>query len=481
MKQLVLIHGALGNQDEFQALLPYLKDHFTVHIYEIPGHGKRNYDLDRFDLSTITTDLDDYLKNIGKSYIFGFSLGGYLAIHLALLHPDNILGIATLGTKFKWSPEIAQRETQSLDLPFLKEKAPPFFEYLNKLHGSHLAPLLSSTAKFMTALGANPPLSPKTVGKIKIPIHITRGGKDKMVTREESIEICDALGNSRYFEIPSFIHPLGFLNPKHLAQHITVQINALEYKYVQTQFGKIAYQQIGIPKKDEPILLFLHEALGSIAQWQNFPNKLSTTLGLSAIIPEMLGYGFSDPTKEERSSNYLHQFAWEHIPAFLDELDVKNKLLIIGHSDGGTEALLFASKYPEKIEGIITMAAHIENEAETKAGIHPAIEAFEEGKLKGLEVYHGSRTSEVFNAWAQTWLDKSFSDWNIKKDIQKCDFPALIIQGEDDQYGTSQQVQKIVTCLGEKAVPSLIPNCGHSPHLEQQEIVIEKIATWNKQ
>ena len=96
-------------------------------------------------------------------------------------------------------------------------------------------------------------------------------------------------------------------------------------------------------------------------------------------------------------------------------------------------------------------------------------------------MYHGSRTSEVFNAWAQTWLDKSFSDWNIKKDIQKCDFPALIIQGEDDQYGTSQQVQKIVTCLGEKAVPSLIPNCGHSPHLEQQEIVIEKIATWNKQ
>lgn len=482
MKQLVLIHGALGNQDEFQSILPYLENRFDVHLYEIPGHGSRKQELERFDLQTITSDLNEFLSEIGKSYIFGFSLGGYLALHLASIESENILGIVTLGTKFRWSPEIAQREIQSLDLEFLKEKVPPFYEYLDKLHGNHLEQLLRSTALFMTELGENPALNPTSVKHIAIPIHITRGGKDKMVSIEESVEISSALISSSYFEVPSFIHPLGFIKPKHLAQHIIVQTNALEYGYIATQFGKIAYKQIGIPSNDdEPILLFLHEALGSIAQWQNFPEKLCSKLGLSAIVPEMLGYGFSDSTTASRNANYLHQFAWEHIPAFLDGLGIKNKLLIIGHSDGGTEALLFASKFPAKIAGIVTMAAHIENEPETKAGIYPAIEAFNEGKLKGLEVYHGERTSAVFNAWSQTWLDPSFANWNIEKDLLVGDFPSLIIQGMDDQYGTNQQVQKIVGCLGERALSHFIANCGHSPHLEQQELVIKKIEEWSKQ
>lgn len=482
MKQLVLIHGALGNQDEFQSVMPYLENQFDVHLYEIPGHGSRKQELEHFDLQTITSDLNGFLSEIGKSYIFGFSLGGYLALHLATIKSENILGIVTLGTKFRWSPEIAQREIQSLDFQFLKEKAPPFFEYLIQLHGSHLEQLLRSTARFMTKLGENPVLNPTSVEHIAIPIHITRGGKDKMVSLEESLEISSALFSSNYFEVPSFIHPLGFIKPKHLAQHIIVQINALEYRFVKTQFGKIAYKQIGIPNNDDkPFLLFLHEALGSIAQWQDFPEKLSSTLGLSAIVPEMLGYGFSDSTKEERNANYLHQFAWEHIPAFLDGLGIENKLLIIGHSDGGTEALLFASKFPDKIAGIVTMAAHIENETETKAGIYPAIQAFQEGKLKGLEVYHGKRTSDVFNAWSQTWLDPSFANWNIEKDLRTGNFPSLVIQGADDQYGTTQQVQKIVDCLGEKALSQFIENCGHSPHLEQQELVIKKIEEWNKQ
>jgi pimeloyl-ACP methyl ester carboxylesterase len=482
MKQVVLIHGALGSQDEFRPIMPYLENRFDVHLYEIPGHGSRKQELARFDLQTITADLNEFLNEIGKSYIFGFSLGGYLALHLASIKSENILGIVTLGTKFRWSPEIAQLEIQSLDFEFLKEKVPPFFEYLNNLHGNHLELLLPSTARFMSKLGENPAMNPTSVKHITIPIHITRGGKDKMVSLEESVEISSALFSSAYFEIPSFIHPIGYIKPKHLAEHMVVQINALEYRFLETQFGKIAYKQLGIPNtNDEPILLFLHEALGSIAQWQDFPENLSSKLGLSAIVPEMLGYGFSDSTKEERDAHYLHQFAWEHIPAFLDGLGIKNKLLIIGHSDGGTEALLFASKFPDKIAGIVTIAAHIENEPETKAGIHPAIEAFHEGKLKGLEVYHGERTNSVFNAWSQTWLDPSFANWNIEKDLRAGNFPSLIIQGADDQYGTTQQVQKIVDYLGKKALPHFIAHCGHSPHLEQQELVIKKIKEWSKQ
>jgi pimeloyl-ACP methyl ester carboxylesterase len=481
MKQLVLIHGALGSGDEFNDLLPYLEKHFHVYVYEIPGHGSKRDELIQFDLESITLDLKNYLSAIGNSYIFGFSLGGYLAIHLSSLHPENILGIVTLGTKFEWSPEIAEREIKSLDSSFLREKAPPFYAYLIKLHGEHIEPLLTSTAKFMVELGKTPPLSPRSVEKINIPIHITRGGKDKMVSGEESHVISNAIVHSTYFEIPSFIHPLGFLKPKHLAQHIIVQVNALDYKHAMTKHGRISYKEIGIPSSDEePLLLFLHEALGSIAQWQDFPEKLSEKLGLASLVPEMLGYGFSAETKENRDANYLHQFAWEHIPAFLDALNITNKLLIVGHSDGGSEALLFASKFPERVAGIVAMAAHIENEPETKAGIHPAIEAFEQGKLTGLEIYHGARTAAVFNAWSQTWLGTSFQNWNLEKDLRKCDFPALIIQGVDDQYGTAEQVHKIVNCLGQKAVSCFIPSCGHSPHHEQQALVLEKIEVWNK-
>jgi len=482
MKQLVLIHGALGSGEEFNQLLPFLENHFHVHIYEIPGHGAKSEAIHDFNIDAITRDLKNYLSTIGNSYIFGFSLGGYLAIHLSLTYPQHILGIVTLGTKFNWSPEIADHEKKSLNSSFLEQKVPPFFEYLQQLHGEHLDRLFTATAEFMTDLGAHPKLTDRTVRNVNIPIQITRGGKDRMVTPEESLVISKALKKGSYFEIPSFIHPLGFLKKKHVAEHIRTQLNALDYSYASTSFGQIAYQQIGaIENQHELILLFLHEALGSIAQWKGFPAILSKELGLSALVPEMLGYGFSDSLPGKRTSNYLHEFAWKHLPAFLDALGIQNKLLLVGHSDGGTEALLFASKYPERIHGVITMAAHIENEPETRAGIHPAIKAYEEGKLSGLEIYHGARTHEVFYAWADTWLSDSFEKWSIENDMTTGDFPALIIQGQDDQYGTEQQVHKIIHRLGHQATPSFIPNCGHSPHLEQQSMVIQLIRQWNKQ
>jgi|GEM_PF-429243 len=482
MKQLVLIHGALGNGNEFNDLVPLLEKHFEIHMYEIPGHGKRKNQLNQFNLTAVTADLSSYLKNIEKPFVFGFSLGGYLALHLATLTRDHMAGIVLLGTKLEWSREVAQLETKKLNLTFLKEKAPSFYDYLRDLHGNHLASLSRATGALMNALGEQSPLNSTTLGQIEIPIHISRGGRDKMVTYQESIAAVECISNSLYFEIPSFVHPLGFLKPKHLAQHIIVQVDALDYKYAATQYGKIAYQEIGTPRnQEEPILLFLHEALGSIAQWQDFARNLSNQLGLSAIIPEMLGYGFSDNSPEKRTSNYLHQFAWEHIPAFLDTLGIQNKLLLVGHSDGGTEALLFASKFPERIHGLVTMAAHLLNEPETIAGIHPAIEAFEAGKLKGLEIYHGERTENVFREWSETWLSDSFLTWNIENDLKTGEFPSLIMQGDNDQYGTVYQVQAITKQLGKNSTPCYIPNSGHSPHLEQQDYVIQKIKTWNKQ
>jgi pimeloyl-ACP methyl ester carboxylesterase len=478
MKNLVLIHGALGNVQEFDNICSLLSKHFNISRYEIPHHGEKSNSSIPFQIEALTNDLDQYISKIGNCFIYGFSLGGYLALSVAQKGNKCIQGVITQGTKLDWSEETAQKETQGLNIELLKAKAKPFYEYLLNLHGTYLQELLNKTESFMLELGHSPTLSQESVNSIQCPVRMVRGGKDKMVSREETIRICDAIKNCYYFEVPSFIHPLGFVNAKHIARTIEVQINSMDYKWTTTEYGKIAYKIIGNIKSNAPVLLFLHEAIGSIAQWKDFPETLSNALNLPAIILELPGYGFSSEYDKKRESQYLHHFALDHLPAFIESIQLKQELIIIGHSDGGTNALLYSSKFPKQVKGIVTMAAHVLNEEETKAGIQPAIEAFEAGKMKGLEMYHGQKTDSLFYNWASTWLSDDFSNWNISKDIKGNNAPALIIQGEDDQYGTKNQV-KIICKLLENATPFFIENCGHAPHLEKSKEVIEKIKSWS--
>lgn len=479
MDNLVLIHGALGNAKEFDKISIFLSKHYNVTIYEIPHHGNKSNSTVPFTIEALTQDLEEYISEIGDCFIYGFSLGGYIALSLAQKESQYIQGIITQGTKLDWSVTTSEKEVKSLNLDFLKTKAKPFYDYLENLHGSYLPELLDKTASFMINLGKSPSLSKDSVKSITCPVRMIRGGKDKMVSKEETTEICQSISNSYYFEIPSFIHPVGFINPKHVARAIEVQINSFAYQWASTKFGDIAYKTIGKLTDQKPILLFLHEAIGSIAQWSDFPDKVSKALNLPAIVLEFPGYGFSSEYDKKRDSKYLHHFALTHLPAFIESIQLKQDIIIVGHSDGGTNALLYSSEYPEQVKGIVTMAAHVLNEKETKVGIHPAIKAFESGKMKGLEMFHGQKTEHLFYAWALTWLSEDFSDWNISQDIKNNNVPALIIQGEDDQYGTKEQVH-IICQLLKNAAPFFIKECGHAPHLEKQSEVINKIVSWSK-
>lgn len=478
MNSLVLIHGALGTAKEFDEIFSLLSKRFKVFKYEIPHHGEKSSSSIPFNIEALANDLDQYISQIGDCFIYGFSLGGYIALSVAQSGNKHIKGIINQGNKLDWSTETAQKETQSLNIELLKTKAKPFYEHLVNLHGDYLPELLNKTKTFMLELGNSPILTQKSVKSINCPVRMVRGGKDKMVSRDETLKICDSIKNSHYFEIPSFIHPLGFINPKYIARTIAVQINSLDYKWTSTKYGNITYKIIGDLKSNKPVLLFLHEAIGSIAQWKNFPEELSNSLNLPAIVLEFPGYGFSSEYNKTRGANYLHHFALDQLPAFIQSIQLTNEIIIIGHSDGGTNALLYSSKHPEQVKGIVTMAAHVLNEEETKAGIKPAIEAFETGKLKGLEMYHGQKTESLFYAWANTWLSEDFKSWNISEDIKKNSVPSLIIQGEDDQYGTNNQVEMICQLL-ENATPFFINDCGHAPHLEKSAQVIEKIKSWS--
>ncbi|MFT6983791.1 MAG: pimeloyl-ACP methyl ester carboxylesterase [Crocinitomicaceae bacterium] len=230
---------------------------------------------------------------------------------------------------------------------------------------------------------------------------------------------------------------------------------------------------------DEFVLLFLHEALGSIRQWRSFPQDLCDRLGTNGIVYERQGHGSSDAMVGTRTSTYLHDYAFEELPYFIENVVPKEKkIILVGHSDGGTIALLYASRFPDRIAQIVTIAAHVINEPETVAGIQPAIEAFEKGKLDGLKKYHGEKTTDLFYAWANTWKDGTFKNWDISSEIASSEISGLFMQGEEDQYGTSKQLQLIEENFGGKSESHLLKNCGHHPHLEQPEIVLDLIKHW---
>lgn len=245
---------------------------------------------------------------------------------------------------------------------------------------------------------------------------------------------------------------------------------------------ELHYQKIAEENETDLVLVFLHEALGSIGQWKDFPEKLCASLDIPGILYERQGYGSSSPLTEVRGADYLEKYALEELPQFLDKvLAPHQKAILIGHSDGGSIALLYAQSNPENLAAIVTMAAHVINEKETLAGIAPAIEAYKKGKLDGLKKYHGDKTEELFYAWANTWNAPFFKEWDICKLIDKIEVDALIIQGCNDQYGTEEQVDLILAHIkSEKKQKLMLENCGHHPHLEQKETVIQAITTFLK-
>lgn len=248
------------------------------------------------------------------------------------------------------------------------------------------------------------------------------------------------------------------------------RINNIELNYISIEPQKL--------RSDSTVLLFLHEALGSIGQWKSFPQELCDELGLSGIVYERQGHGESPPFKESRNHMYLHNYALQELPVFIENRLKGKKIILVGHSDGGTIALLYAHRYPSNIHGIITMAAHVINEPETVAGISPAVDAYKAGKLDGLKKYHGEKTEALFYAWADTWRSREFADWNICNEIGSSDKPGLFIQGAEDQYGTVEQLNLIQEKFISSGKTVMIDDCGHHPHLEKSTEVISLIANW---
>jgi pimeloyl-ACP methyl ester carboxylesterase len=210
--------------------------------------------------------------------------------------------------------------------------------------------------------------------------------------------------------------------------------------------------------------------------WKGFPQRLCEKTGCPGLLYDRLGYGRSSPLFGTLTLHYMHDYALCELPRVLEAVIPDIPFVLIGHSDGGSIGLIFASERSALLKGIITEAAHVFVDPVTITGIKNASLAWKNGRLKGLLQYHGEKTETTFKAWTETWLTTWFRSWSIEYVLPGVNAPLLGIQGTDDPYGTLDQLNAIVSKPSGSTQKNIIQNCGHSPHLEAEQTVLEIMA-----
>ena len=221
-------------------------------------------------------------------------------------------------------------------------------------------------------------------------------------------------------------------------------------------------------------IVMLHEGLGSIALWKDFPHALAVRTGCRVLVYSRHGHGDSEKQTEKRPITFMHHEAEVVLPELLDKLSIARPILL-GHSDGGSIALIFAGTYPERTRAMILEAPHIFVEEFGLRSIRAAKVAFETTDFRTkLGRYH-THVDETFWAWNDIWLNPEFPEWNIEPYLDAIRCPVLCIQGEDDEYGTPAQVDMIVARVpGAELV--MLPESGHSPHRDRREATLDALA-----
>lgn len=224
------------------------------------------------------------------------------------------------------------------------------------------------------------------------------------------------------------------------------------------------------------VLVFLHESLGSIALWRKFPEQLARATGCDALIYNRQGYGRSTDEILPRPYDYQEKEGAVWLPRLLDKLDI-DKVVLIGHSDGASIALIAAGALGSRVKTLITMAGHTYADHLTVAGIEEMTVRYRETDIRErLARYHGHRTDDLFNAWHGIWLDEGFhAAMDFSRWLAAIECPAMIIQGQNDEYGVPEQVTDIAAAIGDSAREFFLEDTGHSPHLEKPDQLLDLV------
>lgn len=247
--------------------------------------------------------------------------------------------------------------------------------------------------------------------------------------------------------------------------HILVDDSRLEVR-------RIAGQVAG------PTLVLLHEGLGSVSLWRDFPDRLAEATGLPVLAYSRAGYGGSSPVPLPRPLDYMQQEA-ASLPRVLDALGLE-RVILVGHSDGASIALVHAGTASGLVAGVVAMAPHSFVEDICLVSIADVKLAYETTDLRDkLARHHGANVDVAFWGWNGAWLDPRFKAWSIREHLPGIKAPVLVIQGRQDEYGTVAQVNVILdTVTGARAV--LLDDCRHSPHRDQPGATVQAVAEFVK-
>jgi pimeloyl-ACP methyl ester carboxylesterase len=230
-------------------------------------------------------------------------------------------------------------------------------------------------------------------------------------------------------------------------------------------------------RPDLPSIVMLHEGLGSVAMWKDFPERVARATGRGVVVWSRRGYGRSTPIGGPRGVRYMHDEALVTLPALLDALGFEEPVLF-GHSDGASIALLCAGSpaaAARPVSGVIAMAPHVRVEDVAVESIAAAKLAWDETDLRARLARYHDDPDGAFRGWNDIWLHPEFRDWNIEACLAAIRCPVLAIQGEDDEYGTMDQVERIARVVPDTEIVRLA-DCRHSPHRDQPEAVLDAVA-----
>jgi len=261
--------------------------------------------------------------------------------------------------------------------------------------------------------------------------------------------------------------PTMNLNVRRDSLHVTVQGRSLEV------------QRIAGRSPHAPELVFLHEGLGSISHWKDFPARVAAITGCPVTVYSRYGNGNSDLLTEPRPVTYMHDEGLRSLPDLLAQLHI-DKPILVGHSDGASIAIIHAGAH-DKVRGLVLLAPHVFVEDLGVTSIAAAKTSFETTNLSEKLARHHRDAARTFWGWNRIWLHPDFRGWNIEEYLPRITCPILAIQGLDDQYGTMAQVQAIARQLGGPVEILPLAECRHSPQRDQPEATLAAIAKFVKQ
>jgi pimeloyl-ACP methyl ester carboxylesterase len=244
--------------------------------------------------------------------------------------------------------------------------------------------------------------------------------------------------------------------------------------YVSVDGARLEYIWHGPPPAQAPTLVFLHEGLGSISRWRNFPAELCSRLGCGALVYSRCGHGKSDALAAPRTIRFMHEEATDVLPRLLEVFEIRRPILV-GHSDGASIALIYAGSGGDAF-ALALEAPHVFVEDVTVTRIAELRELYKTTDLRTKLARHHSNVDSLFQYWTEVWLRPEFRGWSIEAYLPEVRCPTLVIQGKQDEYGTERHVDTLIATLGGRCEGVMLDDCGHAPHLDQSRHVEDIMA-----